>query len=108
MEKVVEIKEVSSVAEAYALKEKMKYDGNYSIQDWVEGREIVLDFDDRLVHIRWYEQNKVIDPYLKIKTDELSVSTKTTTIVPDNSDVLQGSTVFIKSKRGDLTDENSQ
>jgi len=51
----MKIKEVASLKEALSTKAEKNHKGDYKIQAWENGRELVIQLPDSVVHYRWKE-----------------------------------------------------
>jgi len=93
------IRNVASLAEALSVKKEMNYNGDYTLQTWEKGKEIVLKFPDSLVHLRWVAFIRPELPFEKVE-DAPSVSEVVFTEPAPDSFLkdMQGSNVFSRGR----------
>jgi len=101
---MMKIREVASLKEALSIKVEMNHKGDYKIQAWESGRELIIQLSDYAVHYRWKEG--AINQVLSMVTDVTSQLAEKENLMPKPNTSLvnmQGSNVFAGGrKRGRL------
>jgi len=101
------IQEVHSIKEALSIKAKMGHDGDYSVQAWEQGRELIIELPDNTLHIRWKEKNSMKTKPSLCRTGNIPQKEILTEKSADSVDGgfpisrLQGSSVFVREREGE-------
>jgi hypothetical protein len=103
----VKIQEVTSIEEALLLNDKINCGGDYSVLEWDNGRELVVESPDGTTRIRWIE--KISSKVKALPTQIESVAERDIPSERNNAiggnkvtvSGLQDSLVFTKKKGAD-------
>jgi len=92
----MEIKEVASLKEALSMKSEMNHDGDYKLNTWEEGRELVLQLSNPVLHFRWKEElQTATTPVVAVVSEKENQELAVTITI----DEMKGSSVFSKDKK---------
>ena len=91
-------KEVASLSEALIFKEEQNYTGDYILQTWTRGRELILALPDSLLSLRWvdYRYAQLTTPIINPQKDNETIPITSNS----QSNILRGSNIFTKPSDG--------
>jgi len=87
------IVEVASLREALSIKTEKNHVGDYMIQTWENGRELVVQLEDSPIYYRWKEEVVKQEVIPELEKEEIPTPKETTPII-----AMEGSSVFTKNR----------